>query len=81
MFINSLVGCLWNEAPPYYSYSKALRWAGKFNYFGNYLLYEGALEPIRGSEIDIATDTYDFNLSIPGKGFEVSIIISHFNVF
>ena len=72
IFINSLVGCLWTENIPNYSKQKALKWDGLFSYADNYLLYEGALKPIKGSDVDIATDTYDFYISVPRKGFMVS---------
>ena len=72
IFATSLLECIWQETEPFYNFSTALRWNKKFNYFENFLLYEGALEPVQGHAIDIATDTYIFDVDNSAAAIKVN---------
>ena len=72
LFLNSVVGCLWDEYSSNSGFNRTLRWANKIVYSGNFLLSNRQKQKIVGPHIDIATDTYDFVVKLKENALKVS---------
>ena len=64
IYANTITPCIWSENPPHYNFKEALRWK-PFFYKGNYLTDKTKNNSSFSSEVDIATDTTNFDLILP----------------